>query len=82
MKNLFVQPAAGDAGGAVGVAHYLYNTLEKQPRGKAWTHAYLGPDYTDAEIAAVPRRARRALPARCRARSWCRRRRACSPRAT
>jgi carbamoyltransferase len=49
-KNLFVQPAAGDAGGAVGVAHYLYNTLEKQPRGKAWTHAYLGPAYTDDEI--------------------------------
>jgi carbamoyltransferase len=50
MKNLFVQPAAGDAGGAVGVAHYLYNTLEKQPRGRAWTHAYLGPEYKDAEI--------------------------------
>jgi carbamoyltransferase len=49
-KNLFVQPAAGDAGGAVGVAHYLYNTLEKQPRGKAWSHAYLGPAYDDAEI--------------------------------
>ena len=29
MKNLFVQPAAGDAGGSVGVAHYVYNTLEK-----------------------------------------------------
>jgi carbamoyltransferase len=50
-KNLFVQPAAGDAGGAVGVAHYLYNTIEKQPRGKPWTHAYLGPAYSDAEIA-------------------------------
>jgi carbamoyltransferase len=49
-KNLFVQPAAGDAGGAVGVAHWLYNTLEKQPRGKPWTHAYLGPAYSDAEI--------------------------------
>ena len=33
IKELFVQPAAGDAGGAVGVAHYLYNTLEKKPRG-------------------------------------------------
>ena len=51
MKNLFVQPAAGDAGGAVGVAHYLYNTVEKKPRGPAWTHAYLGPEYKDAEIA-------------------------------
>lgn len=49
-KNLFVQPAAGDAGGAVGVAHYLYNTVEQQPRGKAWTHAYLGPAYGDDEI--------------------------------
>jgi carbamoyltransferase len=51
MKELWVQPAAGDAGGAVGVAHYLYNTIEKQPRAKGWTHAYLGPQFTDAEIA-------------------------------
>jgi carbamoyltransferase len=51
IKELFVQPAAGDAGGAVGVAHYLYNTLEKQPRGAGWTHAYLGPSYEDDEIA-------------------------------
>jgi carbamoyltransferase len=50
MKNLFVQPAAGDAGGAVGVAHWLYNTLEKQPRGPAWTSAYLGPEFKDEEI--------------------------------
>jgi carbamoyltransferase len=51
MKNLFVQPAAGDAGGAVGVAHYLYNTIGKKPRSQAWTHAYLGPAYEDREIA-------------------------------
>jgi carbamoyltransferase len=50
MKNLFVQPAAGDAGGAVGVAHYLYNTLDAKPRGKAWTHAYLGPAFSDDEV--------------------------------
>jgi carbamoyltransferase len=49
-KQLFVQPAAGDAGGSVGVAHWLYNILEKQPRGRPWTHAYLGPGYSDAEI--------------------------------
>jgi len=51
MKELWVQPAAGDAGGAVGVAHYVYNTIHKQPRTKGWTHAYLGPQFTDAEIA-------------------------------
>jgi carbamoyltransferase len=51
MKELWVQPAAGDAGGAVGVAHYVYNTLHKQPRAAAWKHAYLGPQFPDAEIA-------------------------------
>jgi carbamoyltransferase len=50
IKRLFVQPAAGDAGGAVGVAHYLYNTLEKKPRGTAWSHAYLGPEYAPEEV--------------------------------
>jgi carbamoyltransferase len=49
-KNLFVQPAAGDAGGAVGVAHWIYNTLEKQPRNGGWKHAYLGPGFPDDEI--------------------------------
>ena len=52
MKSLFVQPAAGDAGGAVGVAHYIYNTLHKRPRTEGWAHAYLGPEYKDDEIAA------------------------------
>ncbi len=51
IKQLWVQPAAGDAGGAVGVAHYVYNTLLKRPRAGAWKHAYLGPQFTDAEIA-------------------------------
>jgi carbamoyltransferase len=51
MKQLWVQPAAGDAGGAVGVAHYVHNTLGRQPRGRPWTHAYLGPGFSDAEIA-------------------------------
>jgi carbamoyltransferase len=51
MKQLWVQPAAGDAGGAVGVAHYIYNTIHERPRKGAWTHAYLGPHFTDAEIA-------------------------------
>ena len=51
MNELWVQPAAGDAGGAVGVAHYIYNTIHRQPRTKGWTHAYLGPQFSDAEIA-------------------------------
>jgi carbamoyltransferase len=49
-KDIFVQPAAGDAGGAVGVAHYVYNTLGKKPRSAPWRHAYLGPEFSDADI--------------------------------
>jgi len=36
-EDIWIQPAAGDAGGAVGVAHWIYNTLEKKPRNGAWT---------------------------------------------
>jgi carbamoyltransferase len=50
MKELWVQPAAGDAGGAVGVAHYLYNTLEQNPRTAAWNDAYLGPEFDSEAI--------------------------------
>ncbi|MBI4553630.1 MAG: carbamoyltransferase [Candidatus Latescibacteria bacterium] len=48
--DLFIQPAAGDAGGAVGAAAYLYHTLLGHPRTTLMTHAYLGPEYSDDEI--------------------------------
>lgn len=48
--DLFIQPAAGDAGGALGVAAFIYHTLLKNPRNGAWRHAYLGPAFTDGEI--------------------------------
>jgi carbamoyltransferase len=49
-KKLFVQPAAGDAGGAVGVAAFIYHTLLGNPRNGNWSTAYLGPEYSDEEI--------------------------------
>ncbi|OGU26249.1 MAG: hypothetical protein A2X66_09135 [Ignavibacteria bacterium GWA2_54_16] len=49
-KNVFIQPAAGDAGGAVGVAYYIYNTVLGNQRGYVWHDAYLGPEYSDDEI--------------------------------
>jgi len=56
-KRLWIQPAAGDAGGALGVAQLIWHRHVKQPRtvvaGKdAMRGAYLGPAYTDAEIEA------------------------------
>jgi len=49
-EDIFVQPAAGDAGGAVGVAAYLYHTVLGKPREYVWEHAYLGPSYSTEDI--------------------------------
>ncbi len=49
-KNLFIQPAAGDAGGAVGVAMYIYNSILDNPRTEPLHDSYLGPSYSDSEI--------------------------------
>jgi carbamoyltransferase len=49
-KEIFIQPAAGDAGGAVGAAYYLYNTVLGNKRNYAWQHAFLGPAFSDGMI--------------------------------
>ena len=56
-KNLWIQPAAGDAGGALGVAQLIHHRYLKRPRtvtpGKdSMKGAYLGPSFTDEEIEA------------------------------
>lgn len=54
--NIWVQPAAGDAGGCIGAALALYHLVLKQPRIKGseldgMRGSYLGPEFSDAEIA-------------------------------
>src|SRR6266850_4055619 len=54
-KGLWIQPAAGDAGGAVGVALKAWHGLEGQPRkangrDDAMRGALLGPSFSNAEI--------------------------------
>jgi carbamoyltransferase len=50
-KNIWVQPAAGDAGTALGAALWI-DTQERssQERNFIMNHAYWGPDYRDEEI--------------------------------
>jgi carbamoyltransferase len=55
-KNLWIQPAAGDAGGALGAALFVHHQLLGQPRivdGRKdlQSATYLGPAWTDIEIA-------------------------------
>lgn len=49
-KNIFIQPAAGDAGGAIGVAFYIWNTILNNPREFEWSHNYWGPRFSNEEI--------------------------------
>jgi len=52
VEELFVQPAAGDAGGAMGAALWAWHDLMGKPRRWALEDAYLGPGYDDERIAA------------------------------
>jgi carbamoyltransferase len=49
-EELYVQPAAGDSGTAVGAAYHVWNQELGRPRGFVMEHAYTGPEFTDAEI--------------------------------
>jgi carbamoyltransferase len=53
-KGIWVQPAAGDAGGAVGAALSAWYSYDNQPRASTGVDrmrgSYLGPRHTNAEI--------------------------------
>jgi len=49
IEDLFVQPAAGDAGGAMGAALWAWHELLENPREWKMETAYLGPGYTDEQ---------------------------------
>lgn len=55
--GLYVQPAAGDNGIAVGAAYYVWNQLLGNERAFVMEHAYTGPEYSDDECAAAARAA-------------------------
>jgi carbamoyltransferase len=49
-EEIFIQPAAGDAGTAVGVCYYIHNVVLGKPRDFVMDHAYTGPEFTNTEI--------------------------------
>ncbi|MFC1655995.1 carbamoyltransferase [Patescibacteria group bacterium] len=50
-KELYIQPASGDAGGALGAALFTYNTALKKKNNYDMKDVYLGPDFKGSEIA-------------------------------
>lgn len=55
-RRIFVQPAAGDSGTALGVCYQIWNQLLKQSRGEVMEGSYTGPEFKDEEIIAELRR--------------------------
>ncbi len=49
-ENIFIQPAAGDSGGALGAALYAHHVLLGQPRRFQQDHNFWGAGYTQADI--------------------------------
>ena len=49
-EDVYIQPAAGDSGGALGAALYVYHVLLQQPRQFVLEHGYWGAAYGDDEI--------------------------------
>ena len=61
-ENVYIQPAAGDAGGALGAAlaaHYIYYNKERKLTPNTLDEmkgSYLGPEYSDLEITQMARK--------------------------
>lgn len=52
-KKIYIQPAANDAGTALGAAYYIWNDVLNGKKEFVMDHAYWGVEYTDKEIEEV-----------------------------
>lgn len=62
-RKLYVQAAAGDAGGAIGAALTVWGGLSGGQRGSSMDHPYWGPASSEAEIGAAIETRRRDIDA-------------------
>jgi carbamoyltransferase len=52
-QRIFIQPAASDAGNALGAALWVWHQRLGRPRGEAMSHAYFGAAWTEQDLAAA-----------------------------
>ena len=57
-EKIFLQPASGDAGLAIGAAYYVHHQILGEPRSFVMEHAYWGPGYSHEQILAAIRASR------------------------
>ena len=51
-REVYVQSAAGDAGGAIGAAYSVWHGLDAR-RAQVMDHAYLGPEFGETQVRAL-----------------------------
>ncbi len=49
-EDIYVHPAAGDSGGAIGAAMYVYHAILGKPRSFVMNHAYWGQEHSASDI--------------------------------
>jgi carbamoyltransferase len=70
-RDVFIQPAAGDNGTALGAALHAWHAAGSRPREFVMEHGYWGPEFSDAAIAAVLDEARASIAAHACTRRAC-----------
>jgi carbamoyltransferase len=52
-RDVYIQPASGDNGTALGAAFHVWNSVLEKPRGFVMRHAYWGTEYSSEDVAAA-----------------------------
>ncbi|MBI1883571.1 MAG: carbamoyltransferase [Chlamydiae bacterium] len=49
-EEVYIQPAAGDSGTAIGAAFYVHHQILDYPRQFVMNHSYWGPEFSEAKL--------------------------------
>ncbi|MEO5588525.1 MAG: carbamoyltransferase N-terminal domain-containing protein, partial [Gemmatimonadaceae bacterium] len=52
-EDVYIQPASGDNGTALGAAFHVWNQILGKPRGFVMEHAYWGTEYPDTDVGSL-----------------------------
>jgi carbamoyltransferase len=70
-QEVFIQPASGDNGTALGAAFFAWNQIAGRPRGFVMEHGYWGPSFEDEAIVSALDAEQAAIAERgCERRAW------------
>ena len=66
-QEVYIQAAAGDAGGAIGAAYYVWNQTLQHPRNFVLESSYWGPQFSEAELSeAIDSRKNELVKSKCK----------------